>query len=377
MRKKLSLLLILALIMSVVGMGCQSGQKPVTTGAKGVIQDEEFGNTYIDLTIVEFNNLGFTFGDSVDISFDNGKKITDIPYYSGYYCSVGELLLCGYPGYPHVAFARNYGESTWKEYGLSESSKMTVTLNTKAKYLKTEETFSLKYSKAREDFDSDAVFANFREISGGKLRKESFYRAASPCDNTYNRARYADELAKEYGVEFFINLSDTEEKYATLASAEGFGSNYYNWLYKQNKVLFLGLNANFTSDEFAKKVADAFYTMTKNKGPCLIHCVESKDRTGFVCAILLALADASSEDIIKDYMITYANFYGITQKSDPERYEAITRIIKNFLCYMCGAEYGTAVESLQLKAGAESYLKKGGLSDEQIAAIEEYLCKES
>ena len=53
--------------------------------------------------------------------------------------------------------------------------------------------------------------------------------------------------------------------------------------------------------------------MTEHSGPCLIHCVEGKDRTGFVCALMLALAGASAQEIIDDYMITYYNYYGITK----------------------------------------------------------------
>lgn len=73
----------------------------------------------------------------------------------------------------------------------------------------------LEYSDKREDYDSDVVFANFREIIGGDLRKEGFYRSASPCDNQHNRASYANALAEEYGVGFVINLSDNETEYTS------------------------------------------------------------------------------------------------------------------------------------------------------------------
>ena len=41
---------------------------------------------------------------------------------------------------------------------------------------------------------------------------------------------------------------------------------------------------------------------------------------------------------------------------------------------LCGAEKGTALESLDLRAGAENYLRRGGLTDAQIEKIEAYLC---
>ena len=126
--------------------GCKRKDAAVTTGEIGVVKDEEFGNIYIDKTIEEFNALGFAFGDSVDIVFDNGRSFKDIPYYSGYYVPVGEMLVCGYPGYPHPVIAENYGAGTWEGFGVSEDSKVTITLNERGKYLAVQELFALSYS---------------------------------------------------------------------------------------------------------------------------------------------------------------------------------------------------------------------------------------
>ena len=41
---------------------------------------------------------------------------------------------------------------------------------------------------------------------------------------------------------------------------------------------------------------------------------------------------------------------------------------------LCGAEKGTDLESLDLRVGAENYLRRGVLSDAQIEKIEAYLC---
>ena len=371
MKKRIIAALIALVLILALCAGC--GAKPVSTGKTGVVRDEEFGNVYIAPTIDEFNALGFAFGDSVDIKFDNGVVLKDIPYYSGYYVPVGELLLCGYPGYPHPVVARNYGDPTWEEFGMTEASKVTVTLNAKGKYAANQEFFALSYSDDRIDFDSDIKFANFREVRGGGLKEGLLYRSASPCDDQHNRAAYADALAEEAGVAFVLNLSDTEKTYAEHASAEGFGSEYYDALCKDGKVLLLGLNANYRADGFAKTISGALAVMAENDGPCLIHCVEGKDRTGFVCALLLALAGASSQEIIDDYMITYDNYYGVTKDDMPDKYEAIKGNVDDFLLCLCQVEKGADIESLDLKAGAESYLRRGGLTEDEIAAIEAYL----
>ena len=345
----------------------------VTTGEIGVIQDEEYGGTFFALSIEEFNALGFAFGDSVNVVFDNGNTLEDIPYYSGYYVPANALLLCGYPGSPYVKLARNCGDSTWDEFQMTKDSKVTVTLNERAKYLNTQELNELEYSDDREDYDSDAVFANFREVSGGTLRKNGFYRSASPCNNEHNRAPYANALSEEYGVRFVINLSDNEEEYVSYTEADDFVSSYYDNLYRDGNVLLLNLDANYRSDEFAKSLSEAFLTMTDHDGPCLIHCIEGKDRTGFSCVLLLALAEASPDQIVDDYMETYANYYGITRESQPDKYDAILVNVYDFLYCICDTDTSVEIDTLDVKAGAESYLRRGGLTNDQIAKIEAYI----
>ena len=383
MKTRITALLILTCILLSVLCGCGNNSnndisandtaQTVTTGEIGVIEDDEYGGVFIDLSIDEFNALGFAFGDSLDISFDNGTTLEDIPYYSGYFCPIDALLAIGYPGSPHVKIARSYGDSTWEEFQLTDSSKVTVTLNEKAKYLGTQELNELEYSYSREDYDSDAEYANFREVKGGTLREKGFYRSSSPCDNQINRASYANNLTKENGVKFVINLADDEDNYLLNTLANGFDWAYYDGIYHDGNVLFLCLDANYRSDAFAKSVSDAFLEMTNHDGPCLIHCVEGKDRTGFVCTVLLALADASADQITDDYMETYKNFYGVTKESDPEKYDAILQNVDGFMYCICDAEEGTPIDTLDLKSGAENYLRKGGLNDDQIAKIEAYI----
>ena len=376
MLKKSGIIIAILLTLCAAAMlfsGCRKNGEKVTTGEIGVVRDEEFGNVYIELTIDGFNALGFAFGDSIDVVFDNGKELKDIPYYSGYYVPVGELLACGYPGYPHVVIARNYGASTWEEFGMTEDTKVTVTLNEKGKYINTQELFALDYSDLREEYESDVMFANFREVVGGKIKAKGFYRSASPCDDQHKRASYANALARDHGIKFALNLSDNEAKYKSYVEADTFDSAYYNSLYEAGNVLLLAMNANYRSDAFAKTISEALYEMTSHEGPCLVHCVEGKDRTGFVCALILALADASVQEIIDDYMITYANYYGVTKEEKPEKYAAILDNVNDFLYCMCGAEKGADLNGLDIKAGAESYLRRGGLNDAQISEIEKYI----
>ena len=370
--KTLAVIMTLVMIMTVFS-ACTKKESALTTSEIGVVRDEEFGNIYIELSIEDFNALGFAFGDSLNISFDNGKTFEDVPYYSGYYVPVGEMLACGYPGYPHVVIAENYGPGTWDKFEMTDESKVTITLNEKGKYAEREELFGLTYSDDRNDFDSDIIFANFREVEGGNIKAKTVYRSASPCDNQHNRAKYANKFCEEYGIKFVLNLSDNEEKYTSYVEAEDFESEYYDSLYSDGNVLLLAMNANYRSDDFAKTISKALFAMSQHKAPCLIHCVEGKDRTGFVCALILALAGADAQEIIDDYMITYDNYYGVNKETKPEKYEAILDNVYDFMYCLCDAEKGADIKKLDLKAGAESYLKRGGLTDDQIKAVEGFL----
>ena len=376
MKKALALLLCAALTLTLfAGCGEKPPAVPVTTGEIGVLRDEEFGNIYLDLTIDAFNDLGFAFGDSVDVALPGGAALEDIPYYSGYYVPVGSPLLCGYPGYPHPVIAFNYGDPTWETYGMTDDAVVTVTLREKGKYAATQDLFSLQYSDERADFDSDQIFANFREVTGGSLKPKTLYRSASPCDNQHGRAAYANRFAEAAGVRFVLNLSDSEGKYVGYTAEAGFDSAYYDSLYRAGNVLLLAMNANYRADAFAATLSEALYAMAVHEGPCLVHCVEGKDRTGFVCALLLALSYATADEITADYMITYANYYGVTKETRPDTYEAIRANVDDFLRCICEAGPDAPVASLNLHDGAVRYLRRGGLSDTQIAAVETFLTK--
>lgn len=66
--------------------------------------------------------------------------------------------------------------------------------NIRKKIKNAKNNLKLKYSKKIKDFKSDIIFANFRNVQVGNLKQNILYRGASPIDNSFNRAKYADEL---------------------------------------------------------------------------------------------------------------------------------------------------------------------------------------
>lgn len=339
-----------------------------------VMRDTSFGGVYLDATIDQFNNLGFAYGDSVDVVFSNGYELRDIPYFNGYYVRVGEPLVAGYPGYPHVEVVVNYGAPLWDTAGLSENDTATVTLAKAGAYLTTQESFDIAYTNNRSDYASDEQFANFRALSGGSLKPGTAYRSASPVDNEYGRAPYVEDLMKKAGIAYDLDLSDNADEIAKFeqeSKAQSVDFSYFNGLQNAGAVGALDLSASYPTTAFAQTLCAGLVDMSQHEGPYLIHCIEGKDRTGFVCALLEALCGATYDEIVADYMITYDNYYGITKESAPDKYNAIVDLnINGMLAFLAGVDDKTTdLRTISYAEPARNYLKSGGMSDEQIDAL--------
>lgn len=325
----------------------------------------------------DFNASGFDLGDSCEVRFSNGYTLEDVPYYNGYNARSGDPVICAYPGYKKPVIAFCQGTELWKDAGLKEGDSVTVTLKEKGRYRETQDILNIVYSNERSEYESDEDFANFRALSGGDLKEGMFYRGASPVDNSMSRAEIADNLLWAYGIRYILDLADNEEKIASYREKEDFSSDYFVSLYEDNKVSLLGLTASFRTERFMASLAGGLRDMVTMEGPVYIHCLEGKDRTGFVCALLEALAGASYEEILEDYMETYDNYYGITQDSHPEKYEAIRHlkfmdIINQLTTLPDDADFGGTV----LKDSAEQYLRDSGMTEDEIQTLRVYLCKE-
>ena len=364
-------LLLVCVLCATLFSGCGAARKadaPAVVDC-ALIHEPEFGGVYIKITIEDFNALGFQCGDSVKVSFSNGYVLEDLPYYNGYYTANGEPLLIAYPGYDYIKAAINNGDDLWTVAGLQEDQTASITLVEQGKYLDIQNARDIHYTDNREDYESDIVFANFRAVKAGNIREGMLYRSASPCDNQHNRAPYVDALMEEAGVSFILNLADNEEKLQKYISADGFDSPYFLALYEAGQVAPLALNMNFGSEEFRGKVASGLSAMANAEGPWLVHCTEGKGRTGFVCMLLEALGGASYEEIVADYMVTYANYYGITQQSDSERYDVIVKhVLDPMIASMIGDDKADPA-SADLAAGAERFLADAGMTAETITAL--------
>jgi hypothetical protein len=327
------------------------------------------------MSIDEFNALGFEYGDCVDVMFSNGYELQDIPYYNGYYVNVGDPLVIGYPDYPHIAVALCYG-TLWEDAELAEGDTATVTLDKEGAYDAQQDAFDITYTDERSDYASDEVFANFRACSGGMLKANTVYRSASPIDNEHNRSPYVEALMKEAGVAYVLDLSDNAEEVDAFEAediATDIDISYFKGLRDAGNVGLLNLSANYPSQEFAEALAAGLVEMSQHDGPYLVHCIEGKDRTGFVCILLESLAGATYDELQADYMATYANYYGITKESDPDKYEAISHLnLDGMLGFLAGVDEDAEnvdLRSLAYSGPARRYLIGGGMTEGQVDAL--------
>lgn len=374
--KKIVKVLMLAVIM-LCAWGCNSKNPAKTTQeiTATITEDTKYGSATILLSQEEFEKAGFALGDSCDIEFSNGKKIEDIPYYNGYYVKNEMPVIVAYPGFSTIAITYN-NRGIWEAEKLQEGYTITIRLNQSQKYSDIQSSLGQVYSFERKDYTSDEQFCNFRVVSGGKLKENMLYRGASPVDNSRGRAAYTDAILKQYGIQMVMDLADSKANMEGYMAAEGYKSQYTQKLYEDGNVILLDMSSAYTTTAYQKKVASGMRELLKAQGPIYIHCMEGKDRTGFVCALVEALAGASYEEMRTDYMKTYENYYNVSLAATPAKYEAIAELYFDaFLSYLYGTEDVEALKKADYTEAAKAYLINGGMTQAEINQLLSIICK--
>ena len=218
----------------------------------------------------------------------------------------------------------------------------------------------LARSEVREDYPdlTDEQYANFRNVATTGMGAYVLYRSSSPVNPDINRSREADAAVNAAGICTVMNMADNEE---IMKGYEGYAETYYSAL----DVIALNLGMDFTTDDFRAGLAEGFRFLAGHEGPYLVHCNEGKDRTGFAMAVLECLMGASAEEVVSDYMVTYANFYGV--QPGTEKYDAIVR--SNLASSLAAAFDIESIYDADLAAEADDYLLEIGLTREEVDAL--------
>lgn len=332
-----------------------------------VTEIEKYGHAVLNFTAAEFTGNGFALGDIVCVRFDS--YASDMPFYDGYYTNPGEVMLRGLSAEDGIALCINYGDFS-KETGIAPGDTVEITLIEKAGMLAYQELCALQYSDNRADYSSDAEFANFRAVTAGRISNGKLYRSASPINNERGRARYANAFIADAGVASVLNLADSIEDIEEYCSADDFESEYYRTLYENGKVKALDLNADFFSDEFAASLADGLCFLAQNDPPYSVHCTEGKDRAGFTIMLVEALMGADLQTIIDDYMLSFYNYYGIEQKNEPERYEAVlNNNLFAMLYHVTGVNTYEELTQVDLECAVTQFLLNAGMAEDDILTL--------
>lgn len=171
-------------------------------------------------------------------------------------------------------------------------------------------------SDDRDDYVSDQAYANCRELNGGSISDDTFYRSCTPWYGT-ERGRIADDFYESAGVDWLICLNTDEDLLASLV--EDMPDLYSSELFRQGKVHARQLTPAVQSNH--DDILWFIDSLLDTDGKVGIFCTYGKDRTGIYCLMMQALAGASFEDARDEFMLSMENYYGV-EKGDAE-YDAL------------------------------------------------------
>ena len=363
--------ILVIVFLSILMVGCKKEEtvKSPETLSVAIREINKHGNVILDVSFDEMNAALIEIGDFITVRVGNEEY--DLPVGTAFTDVDSGNMICRFDLEDNeVALAINYG-SFAEAAGLAEKKtieedpgykwdiffeEIELTLKEKRGYLDEYNARHLTRTDAREDYPelSDEEFANFRVVSVSNLKENTLYRSSTPLEAALGRNEYAMVAMEKAGIRAVINLDD---------SADGMKSYpaYPGSFYSQCAIINPEMGYDFESEEFAAKIKESILFIIENDGPYLIHCKEGKDRTGILCAILECFTGASSEDVARDYMITYYNYYGV--KAEDAVYPIIlnNNLIKTLSALFKIDSFATA----DLKGSAVQYLHSIGLTNEQ------------
>lgn len=328
------------------------------------------GNVILDTDFDTMNAHGMEIGDIITATV--GEKSYDIPIGTAHADVDSGSMLCRFDTEDNeVSLAINMG-SFASEAGIGEKvsieeepgyrwdvaiGEVTLSLKEKQGYRAEYDARNLTRTNERADYPAltDEEFSNFRAVAAAGIREDWLYRSSTPIEPALGRNEYAMAAMEKAGIRAVINLDDSADEMQSYPAYPG------SW-YSRCAVVNPEMTYDFGTGEFAGKVKQSVLFLLENDGPFLIHCKEGKDRTGILCAILECFAGASAEEVTGDYMLTYANFYGILPGDGA--YDVI--LSNNLVKTLCGLYGIDSLDGADLQKEAADYLLSTGLDETQL-----------
>ena len=340
--------------------------EPVLTGI--ISSYNEFDAAMLDFTETDMVAAGFILGDLISITVDDREIV--MPYYDGFYNRNGEFLCVAYPTYPSICFTANNTGLPPELKGL-EGHAVTVRLKERGGCIDVQAAMSMTYNNDRENYSdmTDAEFANSCAVSAGNIASGVLHRTSSPFSNDIGRANYVSEYLKQEKVRTVLNLADTEEKMSGYDMPT-----YSRTLWDEGNVILCPLKADPTADDFNNRLIAALKELPSRPAPYVVHCMEGKDRTGYVCALLEGLCGATYDEMVADYLITYQNYYGITPSADRELCNTLVSLKLNpCLMYYAGISDEAQLPDVDYAKAFANFLLAHGMSQQRLDALVQVL----
>lgn len=363
------------------------GEVPVIEA--GIYDISKYGN--IILTIKPDAMIGYGYEEADIIDVEIGGKHMKMPIGTNYSDVDAGRPVCRYdlendPPYTTLAIASGNLATTMevadknetddeKGYewiyreGKDKDMAVTITMFEKQGYADEYAVHKVTATRTNERSDypdlTDQEFCNFRVVETTGMGKGTLYRSSSPVNPKIGRNKEADEALSLNGVKTVINLADYEKE---MKEFPDYSSSYYS----RCEIIPLAMSMDITAEDNRKKLAEGLRFIAGHEGPYLIHCLEGKDRTGFICGVLEGLMGADLDEIVDDYMITYYNFYNVEKGA--ETYDRISAIIiHQILDAFKISSYTKLGEDEPLTPYAEKYILGLGLSEEELQNLKDRL----
>ncbi len=191
------------------------------------------------------------------------------------------------------------------------------------------------------------------------------------------------QLLQEYGIRAVMDLRGDYETHAQPSSF------LQNPAFQYHHISLYEINPAVIRE--SKQLWDVYESSVEEYGanylrvlrqlaaggvPTLVHCFLGKDRTGILCALLLALAGVGEADIIADYQVSAAYlrpFYqqaanaenGLMWETNREHLDSTPENMRHLLAFL-----------RERYSGAQGYVRSLGLSEGEIATIRSLMLEE-
>lgn len=299
---------------------------------KANIKKGQNGEVIINTCIADLKENNIEFGDEVQLKFTSGYFADFVPILYGEYLNTGQHILKAKDDQSELQFVMQNFNNLWDNANLKDDHTVSIKLVTKHKYIDLNKAFTMPELPN---------VSNIRSLKGGNLKYLSIFRGASSNTPNAEINFSVNAFKKNLNINYVSDLSSLGISFIDLKNPQ----------------------CNYT-------IIDEMKRMSSNESKCYICSDKDDDATAYYCALIEAIAGASYEEIVNDYMETYKNRYGITKEAYPKEYEAIKNYkIDKFLKKLTKTPNDYDLSQCNMTECADFYLRAFKTDEDEIDLI--------